>query len=391
MISGGGFFLYLPIFTTSVDFTNYITEKIISLLLQIKKMMLAWREVEYKNTLELTGWPCCLSHKAEQDNTAHAEKKSAFAIERSGWVSPPSIVSRFENIIFLAEYSRTWLKFENNNGKVGDYSHGMDESKDRFVNCSWVLPPEMVKSIGVKQSMKVDKQSEASGANKSPEKIAKQPSSSESLGRSDSRGSGLTVIKNVRRIKSGLAGKEVLEIVVHKSPSNEKFDSCPIMNRSKSNENKLQNNVEKIDGIEQQKVDQGKIDSSLEEFKSALGRQSLQPETSSSNDELVEKLENIDNLGSEISLGFGETIGDLEDRSQTLIIREGPEPYLSILGTVCAYAILCPHGKIPLQKLKNRGGFWLPFVYAKESQKYSRSISLLYEFFVDEFKRWESL
>ena len=98
----------------------------------------------------------------------------------------------------------------------------------------------------------------------------------------------------------------------------------------------------------------------------------------------------IESISSEISLGFGEAINDFEDRSQTLVIREGPEPYSSILGTVCAYAILCSHGRIPIQKLKDHNGFWLPFVYVDENEKYSNSIGLLYEFFVNEFKKYSS-
>lgn len=100
----------------------------------------------------------------------------------------------------------------------------------------------------------------------------------------------------------------------------------------------------------------------------------------------VEKSENkIEMATSELSIGFGELISDIEDMS-SLVIKEGPELYQTILRTVCAYAIRCQHGQMPIQKLKKHNGFWLPFSYANENEKYSQTVEIIYESFINDYK-----
>lgn len=91
------------------------------------------------------------------------------------------------------------------------------------------------------------------------------------------------------------------------------------------------------------------------------------------------------NIESETSVGFGELLSDIEDMS-TLVIREGPDLYQTILRTVCAYAIRCEHGQMPIQKLKKHNGFWLPFSYANDNEKYSQTIEIIYESFLNDYK-----
>ena len=96
----------------------------------------------------------------------------------------------------------------------------------------------------------------------------------------------------------------------------------------------------------------------------------------------------IENLASEISLGFGEVNLENEYPSQTLVIRDGPESYKSILKTICAYAIRCSHGRMAVQKVKDHQGFWLPYVYASEFHKYLDTVNVLYDFWLNENKKF---
>ena len=94
----------------------------------------------------------------------------------------------------------------------------------------------------------------------------------------------------------------------------------------------------------------------------------------------------LDSIGSEMSLGF-EVPTDLDATNpQSLVIRDGPDLYQTILRTVCAYAIRCSHGRMPVQKLKNHSGYWLPFAYANEDEKYSKTIDMIIEYFLSETK-----
>lgn len=90
-------------------------------------------------------------------------------------------------------------------------------------------------------------------------------------------------------------------------------------------------------------------------------------------------------MGSEVSLGFADNLPEVDQ--STLVIREGPESYRTILRPTCAFAIRCPHGKMPLQKLKDHLGYWLPFVYVPENTKYINTIFTLYDFFSEETKK----
>ncbi|OTF79911.1 hypothetical protein BLA29_012437, partial [Euroglyphus maynei] len=87
-----------------------------------------------------------------------------------------------------------------------------------------------------------------------------------------------------------------------------------------------------------------------------------------------------------MSLGFEVPTDSDVTNPQSLIIREGPDLYQTILRTVCAYAIRCVHGQMPIQKLKNHSGFWLPFAYANEDEKYSKTIDMILESFPNEVK-----
>lgn len=89
---------------------------------------------------------------------------------------------------------------------------------------------------------------------------------------------------------------------------------------------------------------------------------------------------------SQISVGFGEgaTFADPDEQAQTWFVRDGPVPFKSILHPIIGYAICCSHGRMPLQKVTDHSGYWLPYVAAPESGKYLSSAAQLYSFFLAE-------
>lgn len=99
-----------------------------------------------------------------------------------------------------------------------------------------------------------------------------------------------------------------------------------------------------------------------------------------------EPSEQLTTIDSNVSIGF-EIGNDMEDRTQTLVIRDGPEPFKSILRTVIGFAIRCPHGKMPLQKVKDHVGYWFPYAYTSENAKYLDTASDVYDFFATEFAK----
>ncbi|KPM06823.1 serine/threonine protein phosphatase-like protein 6 [Sarcoptes scabiei] len=98
---------------------------------------------------------------------------------------------------------------------------------------------------------------------------------------------------------------------------------------------------------------------------------------------------NIEPLSSEISLGFDEEQSDLDDHpSNQYLMRDGPDLYRTILKNICAYAIRCPHNRIVVQKLRKHFGYWLPYVYTDENERYTKTIEMIQQRFRDDLKRF---
>ncbi|KAF7488631.1 Serine/threonine-protein phosphatase PP1 isozyme 3 [Sarcoptes scabiei] len=96
---------------------------------------------------------------------------------------------------------------------------------------------------------------------------------------------------------------------------------------------------------------------------------------------------NIEPLSSEISLGFDEEQSDLDDHpSNQYLMRDGPDLYRTILKNICAYAIRCPHNRIVVQKLRKHFGYWLPYVYTDENERYTKTIEMIQQRFRDDLK-----
>ncbi|XP_027199168.2 uncharacterized protein LOC113793351 [Dermatophagoides pteronyssinus] len=124
----------------------------------------------------------------------------------------------------------------------------------------------------------------------------------------------------------------------------------------------------------------------LMSLKEEMPKIDAESKTNTNQRSLLSQNDRLDSIGSEMSLGF-EIPGDADGTNpQSLVIRDGPELYQTILRTVCAYAIRCSHGQMPIQKLKNHTGYWLPFAYANEDEKYSKTIDIVLECFQNETK-----
>lgn len=94
----------------------------------------------------------------------------------------------------------------------------------------------------------------------------------------------------------------------------------------------------------------------------------------------------LDTIDSTVSIGFGEgsvNASEMEG-SATLVIRDGPELYSRILGRAVGYAIRCPHGRMPLVKVKEHVGYWLPYAYVPEGGKVLDTAAEVSAFFHDD-------
>ena len=72
-------------------------------------------------------------------------------------------------------------------------------------------------------------------------------------------------------------------------------------------------------------------------------------------------------------------------------IRDGPAPFKSILHLIIGCAIRCSHERMPLQKVKDHSGYWLPYVSVSDGEKYLSSVGKLNDFFLSEFIEEEQL
>lgn len=94
----------------------------------------------------------------------------------------------------------------------------------------------------------------------------------------------------------------------------------------------------------------------------------------------------LDSIDSIVSIGFSEGSANASEMegSGTLVIRDGPELYSRILGTAVGFAIRCPHGKMPLVKVKEHVGYWLPYAYVPDGAKLLDTAADVSAFFQDD-------
>ena len=96
----------------------------------------------------------------------------------------------------------------------------------------------------------------------------------------------------------------------------------------------------------------------------------------------IPSTEGLDAVMSDVSLGFGMPIATLD--MPQVEIKNGPEPYTTLLRTACAYAIRCVHARMLLQLIPTRGALWLPFAYANDDEKYSATVDSIYKMISDD-------